>query len=110
MNKLTDCRFKAAGVTFANPDGISRQLIIANLMNTTGDKTKITLVREPNNAYDKNAIAIFANDNLHVGYIPKQYATLLAPMIDEGRKFTAKAGEIGKYKDTYFVHIIVDEE
>lgn len=44
--------------------------------------TPITLVREPENPYDKNAIAVFA-DGRHIGYIPKKQNAALAAFIDQ---------------------------
>ena len=40
------------------------------------------LVREPENKFDINAIALFWNGEC-VGYIPKDIAVILAPIIDE---------------------------
>lgn len=42
----------------------------------TGDQ--VTLIREPNNPYDPNAIAVM----LHLGYVPKASAALLAQKMD----------------------------
>ena len=49
----------------------------------------VTLRREPDNAYDRNAIAIdHARGN--IGYIPKVIAADLAPKLDDGCVATAK--------------------
>ncbi len=45
----------------------------------------LTLVREPDNNYDKNAIAVHL-DGKKVGHIPAPQAKILAPMLDAGRK------------------------
>jgi hypothetical protein len=46
--------------------------------------TPVTLVREANNQYDKNAIAVWI-EGKHVGYLPsKQNAALAARMDREG--------------------------
>lgn len=42
----------------------------------------ITLVREPNNEHDKNAVAVWANGQ-RVGYIPKKQNLVLAQFIDQ---------------------------
>jgi len=39
---------------------------------TTGDK--IYLEKEPDNAYDPNAIAVFNNNREKVGYLPRDHA------------------------------------
>lgn len=44
---------------------------------------KITLLREPNNEFDKHAIKCMIGD-LCMGYLPRDIAGKLAPMIDEG--------------------------
>ncbi len=45
----------------------------------------LTLVREPDNQYDKNAIAVHF-DGKKVGHIPAPQAKILAPRLDAGRK------------------------
>ncbi len=45
----------------------------------------ITLVREPTNEFDANAIAVHFDDK-KVGHIPAPQAKILAPMLDAGRK------------------------
>ncbi len=40
------------------------------------------LVREPENKYDKNAIAVYAPQK--IGYIPRKMVKELAPQIDRG--------------------------
>ena len=44
---------------------------------------KLELVREPNNAYDKNAISI-QNDEGSLGYLPRYFVKHLAPFLDLG--------------------------
>ena len=41
------------------------------------------LVREPDNKYDKNAIAVYLDDT-KVGHIPAPQAKFLAPLLDAG--------------------------
>lgn len=47
--------------------------------------TRLTLVREPRNRYDKNAIAVATADGLILGYIPAARAARLAGGMDSGR-------------------------
>lgn len=42
----------------------------------------VTLVREPNNEHDANAIAVWVGGS-HVGYIPSKQNKVLAPFIDQ---------------------------
>lgn len=44
--------------------------------------TKLSLVREPGNKFDKNAVAVWCGD-VHVGYVPKTQNVVLAKFIDE---------------------------
>lgn len=44
---------------------------------------KLTMLREDENKYDHEAIALFYGD-LHIGYIPQQYNSLLAMFMDFG--------------------------
>lgn len=59
----------------------------------------LCLVREKDNQYDPNAIKVFYVPH-HLGYLPKQTAAELAPLIDKGRTFFAIITEItGGVKD-----------
>jgi hypothetical protein len=46
------------------------------------------LVREPNNLHDPNAIRVEVGEYL-LGYVPKEHAADLAPLMDSGRRFIA---------------------
>ena len=73
---------KVVGVTFEG-----RQEKIATL--TRGKEC--ILIPEPENRYDQNALAVWAQGEtelLHVGYIPREMAALLAPYL-EGERITA---------------------
>lgn len=65
---------KVVGVTFTNA-----QNIIPKLKPDMGLK----LVRQHDNPYDSNAIAVFFA-NHHLGYLPKAVSQKLAPLIDSG--------------------------
>ncbi|KAI0298566.1 SNF2 family N-terminal domain-containing protein [Russula brevipes] len=45
---------------------------------------QVRLIREPNNRYDRNAIAVQNIGRMQVGHIPRQMAAKLAPAIDAG--------------------------
>lgn len=58
-----------------------------------GNEVTIFLVREPDNEYDKNAIAVYIDEGLlrspskkKVGHIPAPQARTLAPRLDSGTK------------------------
>jgi hypothetical protein len=46
--------------------------------------TRAALVREPNNQHDPNAIAVYV-DGRHVGYVPKDMASLMASVMEHGK-------------------------
>lgn len=112
--KIENVRLKVVGVTFNNEDGTSRQEIISKVKKNT----MIILVREPHNRHDKNAIAVFINDSSkplnfsfkQIGYLGKQYATILAPIMDAGKRLSAKVINVDKYEGTWYCHIRIDEE
>lgn len=106
MNKIKNVDLKVTGVTFKNEDGTSRGDIIRE-MSKNPDNT-ITLEREPNNQFDANAIKVLAN-NKQIGYIGKDYTSILAGMIDSGRKFTAKVKSCGEYKNRPYCEITINE-
>lgn len=101
---IKNVKLKVVGVTFTNEDGLSRQGIIAAL----NDNDKIFLRREPTNKYDTNAIAVFTEYG-QVGYIGKDYSSILAPMMDAGTQLEAKIGEVGFFKNNHYLHIIINE-
>lgn len=101
---IKNVKLKVVGVTFANEDGLSRQGIIAALKNDD----KIFLRREPINKYDTNAVAVFTEYG-QVGYIGKDYSSILAPMMDAGTQLEAKIGEVGFYKNNHYLSIIINE-
>jgi hypothetical protein len=72
---------KIVGVTFDNPDGISRQKVIESLEVSSPIKLK----RDRENNYDKNAIMVVDSQSQQLGYLSKDIARQLAPIIDDGK-------------------------
>lgn len=106
MSKLQNIKMKVVGVTFTNEDtGITRQSILAQLDTSSA----VFLEREPNNKFDKNAIKVMT---LHgqVGYIGKDYASILAEMMDAGRIFKASIAEVDIYKGNYYMQVCINEQ
>lgn len=87
--KLLDTHSKIAGVTKPNDKGKDIQKILAKLK----PNTKLTLIHESNNAYDKNAIKIYANGK-HIGYIKNDLAKKVAPLLDKNHKYKATISEV----------------
>lgn len=56
---------------------------------TLAEGDVLLLEREPSNPYDPNAIKVTSQDNTyHVGYVAKEVAVEIAPLMDEGRNFS----------------------
>jgi hypothetical protein len=49
-------------------------------------ETPIYLVREPLNAYSRNAVKVVLENGAMIGYVPEEDATTLAPLLDSGYK------------------------
>lgn len=101
---IKNVKLKVVGVTFANEDGTEIQFILSKLKK--GDN--IILRREPHNKYDVNAIAVWS-DIGQVGYIAKDYSSIIAPMMDNGTEFRVDIAELDMYKDNYYLHITINE-
>lgn len=91
-----------AGVTY---DG--RQAVIPTLK----AYQLCVLRREPNNPYDKNAIAVWTQDNRSIGFIPGPLAARLAPLFDKMVQMpTARVLRVtgGGYNRSYGVVIKIE--
>ena len=76
--------------------GISRhQDLLENVLH----HTFFILCREPDNPFDKNAIAVKAWGKHELGYVPKYLAETLAPLLDAG-KVSRKATFVRKNVST----------
>lgn len=47
------------------------------------------IIREPDNQYDPNAVRVSLFGMFHVGYLPRELAAQIAPLMDSGRTFLA---------------------
>jgi len=66
----------------------------------------LTLVRDPGNSWDSNAIEVHTEDGVHIGFIPKTMNAELAAALDDDRQFTAT---YDPDIDRLFVEEIADE-
>lgn len=108
MDKITNVDLKVVGVTFKNDDGSSRADKIFE-MSQHKESVVIQLEREPQNAYDPNAIKVLA-DGKQIGYIGKDFSGILAPMMDnEFRTFSAIVKDCGEYKNRPYCEITINE-
>lgn len=49
----------------------------------------LILVREADNAFDSNAVAVYSRDNEHLGFVPRSANTELARDLDAGCEYLA---------------------
>ena len=54
----------------------------------------IYFIREPKNVADENAVKIYVRKDLHIGYVPREYAYDMAELLDEGMKYRAKVKKV----------------
>ena len=93
---------KVVGVTYEG-----RQSVIA----TMSDFDDLDLVRNRNNERDKNAIAVFYEDD-QIGFLCRELAEKLAPLMDEGNEVSCEVSEItgGENGLSYGVNIEIRQE
>ena len=100
---------KVVGVTFTNEGtGEKRSDIVRELAQKNVSDIKIQLVREPENQYDANAVKVIADDR-QIGYIGKEYATIIAPLMDEYEEFSTVVKGIGEYKNRPYCEITINQ-
>lgn len=89
-------RIPVVGVKFEGRQEVLRTLL------ESGGKLSGCLVREPENRFDSNAVAVHVNGK-RIGYIPKGRAETIAAQIDAGRRFEMAELTVfySKNHDTY---------
>ena len=72
-----------------------RQNALEKLAGVNPADISVKLKREPHNAHDRNAVAVYAalRDNrvFFIGYLPKAVAAVLAPLMDKHAEPSTKA-------------------
>lgn len=103
---------KIVGVTHANPDGSDRQDLLEDLADVgdEGRGIELQLRREPENSYDRNAIAVLDPRGRQLGYLSKDVASSLAPQVDHGVSVRCRVSEItgGGLEMYYGVNVILE--
>jgi hypothetical protein len=51
-------------------------------------RSRVTLIREPDNEFDRNAIAVHSTNGI-IGYVNKQMASRMAKVLDSGGRLSA---------------------
>lgn len=112
MAQIQNVDLKVVGVTFRNEGtGESRSTIIRELKAKYGDDVssiKIEIKREPDNKFDANAVMVLA-DGKQIGYLGREYAAIVAPMMDDCEEFTATVKGIGEYKNRPYCEITINQ-
>lgn len=63
--------------------------------NTLTEGDPLLIEREPSNQFDPNAIKVLSPEgSIHIGYVAKEIAVELAPMMDEGRFFSCSVESV----------------
>jgi hypothetical protein len=82
---ITGFYCKVADTTFANSDGSNRMQIVQQCQ--AGER--LSLVPEPENPYDRNAIAVRRDNGQQLGYVPAHSASQIAPAMRRGKAWIA---------------------
>ncbi len=90
LRPLRSFHTKVVGVTKKNEDGGKRQEVIA------GCKVDelVLLIRESENPYDSNAIAVYHSSRKQIGFIAADLAERLAPDMDSGQPISARISDL----------------
>ena len=101
---------KVAGVTFNN-----RQAALKKLDRHEASSVNVSLEREASNPFDNNAVKVNVSVKdgkpYHLGYIPKDLAALIAPVLDKGIGLIARFKGVtgGYYEDMHHGALITVE-
>jgi hypothetical protein len=80
---------RLAQALVAKTAGISHRLDVAQRP-AFNPGQRLTLIRDPKNPYDKNAVGIFdAERRMQVGFLPRDVAMTVAPRLDRGERLEA---------------------
>ena len=87
---------KIVGVTFTNEDGSNRQDIIEDLEEErrSAGSLILTLKRDPQNPYDSNAVQVVYKETRQLGFLSRQVAQTIAPLLDNGTPVRCEVAQI----------------
>ena len=105
---------KLHGVTHTNADGNHRQDLIEELSDAIDESGPLELaaLREPENAFDRNAVGVFDTEGRQLGYLSRQVAKTLAPLMDVGIPVSVVAEVVtgGGLSQNYGVNVRVSHD
>jgi hypothetical protein len=67
----------------------------------------LSLVREPDNPYDRRAVKVLNQDGMHIGYIPRDRNETVANLMDAGKHLYCEITGIGGFRHDPCVRIRV---
>lgn len=92
-----------AGVTAENRQDVIKELVIESGI------TDFMLIREPDNPYDQNAVRVDVwGFDMPVGYIPRNVARKLAPLMDAGEIYDGKLVRINRCSGHETVGLVIE--
>lgn len=97
MKAPARCSFRLVGVTFAAgyPNTVAA---VADAV--TSGPVHALLVRDPDNAHDPNAVAVWCpTAGGHIGHMPRALAARVAAAIDGGARYDAEITELVEHPD-----------
>ena len=105
--QVKETSFRIKGVMAAG-----RQQRIAYLDNFRKDDLQVGFIRERDNAFDKNAVAVLVmvkslKKYTKVGYLPRVAAERLAPVLDKGIKLNGNISILGGYGNKKYYGMLV---
>lgn len=71
------------------------------------DGDMVDLEREPDNRHDPNAILILSENGDELGYVPREHAKVMAPLLDAGADYEATIKKLWERSDGGIVPIVV---
>jgi len=96
FNKLQSNKIKLLSTNIA---GLQYYKGIENI-NNFKINDEVQLIREPNNKYDRNAIAIYWN-KLKIGFIPRSKNLIIKNLIDGGQNLYSCINQINKEESVW---------
>ena len=84
-------QIRVAGVTAENRQKLLKALYNHPMLNSSA--LRFTLVPEPDNPYDPNAVAVYISEKYVVGYVPKNH--ILQEKVKAGVKFVCSGIIVG---------------
>ena len=93
---MRSIKTKVVGVTFKNPNGIERQdrLLVMQKKIRINSNCVIRLRRDIDNLHDKYAVAVFNVHGEQLGYLSRNVAKTIAPLMDKGTYISIKMLQI----------------